>query len=251
MSASKFKLAIGIAIVAALASLAGVLVTAQRPAVAAATAASATPSPSPSAHPGHRGGPFAGAGFAFRGGSGTVTGINGGTITLRTLSGTLTVDTTSATTYSKEGHTIKLGDIKVDDVLQVRPVRTSGWSAPSAPPPTTITAQSVTVVLPTFFGRVSSISGPTIFIVTRDGQQAFVFTASGTTYESNRSTASFSDVKVDDYISAEGTQTDLKHLTADRVVISTGAGPSGGPHGFGGPFHPDGPGGPAQPGIPT
>ena len=251
MSVSKFKLAIGIAIVAALASLVGVLVTAQRPAVAAATAATATPSPSPVAHPGHRGGPFAGGDFAFAGGTGTVTGINGSTITLRTLSGTLTVDTTSATTYSKEGHTIKLGDIKVDDVLQVRPVRGSALTTPAASPPATITAQSVTVVLPTFFGRVSAIAGPTIFIVTRDGQQAFVFTASGTTYESNGFTASFGDVKVGDYIAAEGTQTDLKHLTADRVVISTGAGPSGGPRGFGGPFRLGGPGGPGQPGIPT
>ena len=250
MSASRFKLAIGIAIVAALASLVGVLVTMQRPSAAAATAAAATSSPSPSAHPGPHGGPFFRGGFAF-GGTGTVTGISGGTITLRTLTGTLTVTTTSSTTYSKEGHAIKLSDIKVDDVLAVRPVRASGSATPPASPPTTVTAQAVTVVLPTFFGRVTSISGPTFFIVTRDGGQAFVFTTSSTTYESNRSSASAGDVKVGDYISAEGTQTDLKHLTADHVVISSSAAPSGGPRGFGGPFHPGGPGGPGQPGIPT
>ena len=261
MSAQKFKLAIGIAIVATLASLVGVLLNLQRPTAAtaaSATASTASPSPSPRAG-GRFGGPFfPGGGFQRGGGSGTVTGISGGTITLRTLTGTLTVNTTSSTTYSKEGQKISLGDIKVDDVLQVRPVRSPGSSTPSPTPPTTITAQSISVVMPTFFGRVTSVSGPTIFIVTHNGQEAFVFTTSSTKYTMNSASASLSDVKAGDYISASGTQTDLKHLTADHVSISTGAGPKAGPgfgggapFGGGGPFRPRGRAAPTPSGTAT
>ena len=240
MTAKRFKLAIGIAIVATLASLVGVLLNLQRPTSATAAAATSTPSPSPHAR-GPNGAPFFGRGGfgpAFGGGgTGTVTGISGGTITLRTLSGSLTVTTTSSTTYTKEGKSIALGDIKVDDVLNVRPVRSSGSQTPTATPPTTITAQSIAVVLPTFFGRVDSVSGPTIFIVTANGQMSYVVTNSSTTYTMNGASAKLSDVKAGEYVSASGTQTDLKHLTADTVVISTNAHPGPGPGaGFGGPF---------------
>jgi hypothetical protein len=246
MSAQRFKLAIGIAIVATLASLVGVLLNLQRPATATAAAATATPSPSANPSKPHGGGPFFGrGGFGFApafggNGTGTVTGISSGTITLRTLTGTLTVNTTSSTTYTKEGKSITLSDIKVDDVVKVRPVHSSGTQTPPSTPPTTITAQSIAVVLPTFFGRVDSVSGPTIFIVTSNGQMSYVVTTSGTTYTMNGSSASFSDVKTGDYITATGTQTDLKHLTAGQVVISTdahpGPGPGGAPfRGHGGP----------------
>jgi hypothetical protein len=248
MSAQRFTLAIGIGIVVTLASLLGVLVTVNHPAAGAANAAAATPSPSPG---GHSPGPHDGIadGFGRGGGTGTVTGISNGTITLRTLRGTLTVMTTSSTTYSKEGKSISLGDIKVDDVLQVRPVHSSS-STPSPSPPTTITAQAITVVMPTFFGRVTSVSGPTIFIVTHNGQEAFVYTTSSTAYTSKNASASLSDVKAGDYVVAEGTQTDLKHLTADHVTISTSPGPAVGPR-SGGPFRPHGPGAPQPSGTAT
>ena len=238
MSANRFKLAIGIAIVATLASLIGVLLNLQRPTAAraaSATAATAAPAPSPPTRGPHGGPFFHGRGFFAGGGTGTVTGISGGTITLRTLTGTLTVTTTPSTTYNKEDQTISLSDIKVNDVLQVRPVRSSESSTPPATPPTTITAQAITVVMPTFFGRVTSVSGPTIFIVGHDGQETFVVTTSSTKYTMNRASASLSDVKAGDFVTASGAQTDLKHLTADQVNISTSAGFAGGPWFGGGP----------------
>lgn len=240
MTASRFRLAIAIAIVATLASLLGVLLTVHRPALGATAAAAATTSPSPSPHArGHFGG------FPGEGGTGTVTGISNGTITLRTLTGTLTVNTTDSTTYTKEGRSIHIADIKDGDVLAVRAQRPSGTQSPSATPPTTVTATAITVVQPTFFGRVTSISGPTIFIVARNGQEEYVFTTDATTYTSSGSAAKFTDVKAGEYISAQGTQTDLKHLTADTVTISTNAGHEGGP-GFAGPNF----GGPRFPGRP-
>jgi hypothetical protein len=235
-----------VSLVVAVGALAGVLLAA-RPSLGNATAAAATASPSPSAHAGRHGGMgFGGGGFDFAPGTGTVTGINGTTLTLRTLRGTLTVDTTPATTYSKEGKSFSLKDIKVDDVVQVRPVRPSGSSTPPASPPTTVTAQSIAVVVPAFFGRVESVSGPTIFIVTRDGQLAYVYTTGGTAYTSNGNAASFSDVKPGDYITAQGTETGVKHLTADRVVITTNPVPGPGGGFFGRPH-----GGPRTPASPT
>lgn len=242
VSTQRFRIAMATALVVTIGAIAGVLFAA-RPPAGNATAAAATSTPSPSPHPNApRGGFFGGHGLA--GGTGTVTGINGTTLTLRTLRGTLTVDTTSSTTYSKEGKSISFKDIKVDDVLQVRPVRPSGSATPPATPPTTVTAQSVTVVVPTLFGRVDSVSGPTIFIVTHDGQIAYVYTTSSTTFRSNGNTASFGDIKPGDYITAQGTQTDVKHLTADRVVIGTTPSHGPGPGGFFG--HPRG-----SPGTPT
>lgn len=238
MSPQRFRLAMAVALVATVGALAGILFAAH-PGGGTATAVAATSTPSPSPHPHAPRGGFFGRG-GIGGGSGTVTAISGSTLTLRTLTGTLTVDTTSSTTYSKAGRTISFSDIKVDDVLQVRPVRPSGSATPPASPPTTVTAQSITVVLPAFFGRVDSISGPTIFVVTHDGQIAYVYTTSATTYTSNGNTASFGDIKTGDYIAAQGTQTDLKHLTADHIVISTSPpgpafGPGGPPmHRFGG-----------------
>lgn len=241
VSPQRFRIAMAVAMVVTVGALAGVLLAA-RPSPGSSAAAAATSTPSPSSHPNApRGGFFGGHGPG--GGNGTVTGISGSTLTLRTLRGTLTVDTTSSTTYSKEGKSIGFNDIKVDDVLQVRPVRLSGPATPPASPPTTVTAQSITVVVPMVFGRVDSISGPTIFVVTHDGQMAYVYTTPSTTYTSSGNAASFSDVKPGDYIVAQGTQTDVKHLTADHVVISTTPGPGAGPggpgmHRFGGPHAP-------------
>lgn len=238
VSPQRFRIAMAVAMLVTVGALVGVVLAA-RSSSRSAVAAAATSTPSPSAHPNApRGGLFGGPGLA--GGNGTVTSINGTTLTLRTLRGTLTVDTTSSTTYSKEDKSISFKDIKIEDVVQVRPVRPSGSATPPAAPPTTVTAESITVVVPMVLGRVDSISGPTIFIVTRDGQMAYVYTTSSTTYSSKGNAASFSDIKVGDYITAQGTQTDLKHLTADHVAIvtlPTSAPGPGGPEGhrFGGP----------------
>lgn len=252
MSANRFKVAIVIAGVVAAAALAGVLLTGGRPGASAAAAGAPTASPKPAKPAGPpvdgrffgRGGAGCGAlapalagggaafdgayGFGFAcGNTGTVTQISGGTITLRTLQGTVTVDTTSSTTFSKEGRTITLSGIHVNDVVRVRGMRPSGSSTPPASPPTTLTAQSITVVMPTFVGRVVTVQGPTIFIVTADGQMAYVYTTPATTYTMNGSSSTLSAIVAGDYIAAEGTQPDITHLSADTVTISTSPHPRG------------------------
>ena len=258
MSANRFKAALLIAAIAAMAALAGVLLTGARPNASAASsnAPSATAKPAHPAGPPAagrffgRGGPGCGAlapglprgpafdgayGFGFAcGDTGTVTQISGGTLTLRTLTGSVMVNTTSSTTYSKEGHPIALSGIHVNDVVRVRGARPSGTPTPPASPPTTITAQAITVVMPTFAGRVVTVQGPTIFIVTGDGQMAYVYTTAATSYSMNGAASTLTAIVAGDYVAAEGTQTDLTHLTADDVTI--GIAPHLGRHLPGGPF---------------
>ena len=244
VSAQRFRLALLLSGVVAVAALIGVLMTSPRPAVrntGVASAATAVPGAAPAGTPAAgryfgRGGFGCGAivpggspaapafdgafGFGMGcGDEGTVTGISGSSLTLRTLVGTVTVNTTSATTYAKEGRAIAFSDVHVGDVIAVRGMRPTFPATPPASPPTTVTATSVTVVLPTFVGRVASVSGPTIFIVTANGQMAYVYTTPATTYSSGGAAAAFGDVKAGVFVVAEGDQKDLTHLTADVVTI--------------------------------
>lgn len=150
-------------------------------------------------------------------GVGTVTGISGSSLTLRTITGTLTVATESSTTYTKGGKSIKFSDIQVNDVVQVRPDRAHSQSS------TSVTASAITVVLPTLFGRVQSVSGNTITIVTATGQLAYVTTGGSTAYRMAGAAASSGDVKAGMYIIAQGTLTNMNHLSATSVQIGSAA----------------------------
>lgn len=257
MSVPRFRIALLLAAVVAVAALVGVLLTGQRSPVGVhATAATTAPSPAPSPAGGPgagrffgRGGPGCGAlvpgaapaaavpfdgayGFGFGcGGTGTVTAISGGTLTVRTLTGSITVTTSSSTRYVKEGRSIGLSDVRVNDVISVRGQRQSGSGAQ---PSTTITARQITVVMPAFVGRVVSVVGPTIFIVTANGQMAYVYTTSSTAYAMAGAASSLGAVQPGRFVYAVGTQNDLTHLTADVVRI-TSASPG---HGRRMPPHP-------------
>jgi hypothetical protein len=217
-----------------------VLLASQRPATAlsgAANAAASTAAP-------HRG---PGGDHQRMGGEGTVTGISGTSLTVRTLRGDITVNTDSSTTYMKEGKSASFNDIHVNDVIRVRQQHSAG-STPPASPPTTITATAIDIVMPSLFGRVTQVQGPTIFVVTRDGSLAYIYTTSSTTYRMNDGSATLSDAKPGTFVMAEGTRNDLTHLTADVVHISTN--PPGGPHGGPG-GHPPGHPAPTQSGTAT
>ena len=91
------------------------------------------------------------------GGSGTVTAIDKTsspqTLTLRTETGTETVDISSTTTFTKEMQTIDLNAIALNDVVRVVPVRPTSGSAPSGTTPVTpgtgtVAASRVIVVEP-------------------------------------------------------------------------------------------------------
>jgi Domain of unknown function (DUF5666) len=222
-------------VIAVVGATTGFIVTHAASPNSANTAAVTKPSPSPSAHKpsfgGHSpgglmcGAPFAGDGFGgpsfFGGGfcggeTGTVIKISGSTLTLRTLAGTVTVTTTSSTTYSREEQQVHLSAVKVGDVVAVRGSRTG--TSPTATSP--IAATAITVEVPSISGRVQSVSGKTVTLVTGDGQLAYITISSSTAYHGVRgATATSSSVKAGVYIVAQGTQIGLTTLNADNVQV--------------------------------
>lgn len=216
--------------------------------LASTTASTPTPKGAPAEHPPSFGrggfgfpcgGGFTSAGFGATfsgfcgGGTGTVTKVSGSTLTLRTLTGTLTVTTSSTTKYSREAKQVSFGAIKVGDVLAVRGSR-SGTSKTATSP---IAATAITIEVPSISGRVQSVSGGTITLVTGNGQLEYVSTSGGTAYQGFRGAASSSaSVKAGVFIVAEGTQTDLTHLQADTIEVVGNF--NGAPHGFPGHFGP-------------
>jgi hypothetical protein len=224
---------LGVAVaIAVVGAAAGFVVTrASSVTLANTTAAKPTPSGSPSQHPpsfgrGGFGFPCA-SGFssaassfagAFCGGAtGTVTNISGSTLTLRTLQGTDTVTTTSATTYSREGKKVSFSAVKVGDVVQVRSTHGGPASKTVTPP---ITAVAITIEVPTITGRVQSVSGNTITLVTSNGQLEYATTSSATVYQGiGNATATSASVKSGIYVVVQGTETDLTHITADGVQV--------------------------------
>jgi hypothetical protein len=212
----------------------GFIVTRAASPTAANTTAAAKPSPSPSTHRpsfaprggfGSMCGAPAGAGFGgpsfFGGGfcggeTGTVTKISGSTLTLRTLAGTVTVTTTSSTTYGREEQSVKFSAVKVGDVVAVRGKR-SGTSPTASSP---IAATAITIEVPSVSGRVQSVSGSTVTLVTGDGQLEDVTISGSTVYHGLRgASATSSSVKAGVYIVAQGSQVSLTTLNADDVQV--------------------------------
>jgi Domain of unknown function (DUF5666) len=238
-------IALGIAVIGAVAGF--VVTRAGSVTLASADAAQPSASAKPSAHPPSfgRGGfgfpcssgftstGFGAAAAGFCGGdTGTVTGISGSTITLRTLAGTVTVTTSSSTKYSREGKQLTFSAIKVGEVVAVRGSRGTAKTASSP-----IAATAITIDVPTITGRVQSVSGSTITLVTSDGQLEYVTTSGATVYQGLRgAAATSSSVKAGVFVVAQGTETDLTHMTADGVQVLGNM--SFAPHSF--PGHPGG-----------
>lgn len=171
---------------------------------------------------GHGGGPRGGPGG--RGGGGTITAINDTTLTLRTMNGTETVDTSSSTTYTREHQTISFSDLSVGEIVHVRAApassRSSSSSTPAQPGTGTVNAGRVTVVEPSLDGRVTSASNGTYSLVGRDGQLLTLSTTSSTRYYNRTSQASSSAISDGTHIRAQGTQDSLTHLTADVISVA-------------------------------
>jgi hypothetical protein len=215
----------------------------------------------PAAHaqfiPNARGPRTGGGGFAvgrMGGGGGTITAINGSTLTLRTMAGTETVNTSGSTTYMKDRQTITFGDLKVGDVVHVVP--TAGAARPATPGTGTVDASRIVVVEPMLMGRVSSVDGDTVNLVGRDGQMLTVTLTDSTKYFNGAQSADRSAITAGSRILAAGSQDSVTHLTASVVTVlpanahpmwrGRGAGRFGGK---GGPGGPGGVGGASGPGF--
>ncbi|HEX3606996.1 MAG TPA: DUF5666 domain-containing protein [Candidatus Dormibacteraeota bacterium] len=183
-------------------------------------------------------GPRGGTGAIRGGAGGTITQINGGTLTLRTEEGTQTVNTSGSTTYMKDRQTIALSDLKVGDVVHVVP--DANTPRPATPGTGTVSASRIVVVEPMLGGRVTSIDGDTVNLVGRDGRELTVTLGGDTKYFNGMQSADRSAVTVGSHIVAAGSQDSLTHLTASVItVVPKGAGGAA-PMWRGGGHHPDG-----------
>lgn len=227
----------GLAAGAAFAAVTGVAAAATGGSAATAPSGKASAPAAPPAHPDAPGGPIGGPGPSGMpgppggmglggpggpGGEGTITAINGSTLTLRTMNGSETVDTSSSTTYSKERLSIDFADLSIGDVVAVSgsPARSGTSSAPPPPGTGTVDASRITVVEPTFVGRVVSDSGGVLTLVGPDGQLLSVHTSSSTRYYQGTQSTTSSAVSDGTHILAEGTQTGLTSLDADVVAVA-------------------------------
>ena len=206
------------------------------------TATSATPNPTAgTTWPGtNHGGGFDGdrgfGGGGFGGGGGTITAINGSTVTLRTEQSTETVKTTSKTTYTKERVATSFAQLHVGDVVRVDAPRPT--SATATPGTGTVTATGIDVVQPELTGRVTKIEAGTYTLVGRNGQLETVSTAGSTRYFDGSTKTTAASVKVGSYVVAEGSQDSLTHLSADVVGLLPKPAPGAHGGGFPGRFGP-------------
>lgn len=147
---------------------------------ASSSAPSGTSSTAPARNPGTA--PLGGKhGHGPKGGGGTITAINGSTLSLRTEQGTETVTTSSSTTYTKEQQSISIGGLHVGDIVHVAGTPTSTSATPGTG---TVAATAVAVVQPTLAGRVASVSGGTLNLIGKDGRQFTVSVTGSTRYYS-------------------------------------------------------------------
>jgi hypothetical protein len=171
------------------------------------------------------------------GAPGTITAIQGSTLTLRTMNGTETVDTSSATTFTKELQTISLSDLHIGDVVQVVGTPASNSSSDSSsssrarsePGTGILAATRVAVIEPTFMGRVISRSGATYTLAGPEGQLLSVTTSGSTRYYRGTSEVSSLAISSGSRIMVEGTQQTLTSLRADLITLAPPA-PSLGRH---------------------
>ena len=174
---------------------------------------------------GFRGGGFGPGGF----GGIEVTAIKGSELSLKTDDGwTRTISVTSATTITKAGATIAIGDLAVGDHIRLGQQKASDG---------TYAVTAIVVVLPTIAGQVSAIDGNTITITQAGGTTAKIHVSGSTRYQVDGVSGSLSEVKVGSFLVAEGTQRADGSLDAAAIHsgLGNGAGPRGpGVPGFGG-----------------
>jgi hypothetical protein len=199
------------------------------------TTPNAPTAPNGGAWSGPKGGMHGGFGMGgMRGGPGvgfrdiTITNINDSDISLKTDDGwTRTIAVTSDTKITKGGQTIARSDLQVGDQVHFSETKNTDG---------TYTITEITVVLPTIAGQVTAIDGSTITVTVPGGTTATIHVSGDTTFTVDGVTgAKLSDIKVNSFVIAEGTQQSDGSL--DASVLHSGFGAR---DGNGGPGHWDG-----------
>ena len=171
---------------------------------------------------GMRGGGMRGGGFHDI----TIASISGSSLSLKTADGwTRTITPTSTTTITKAGATITVSDLEVGDQIAFSQTRQTDG---------TYTIDAIRVILPSVGGQVSAVGSNTITVTQRDGTTATIHVDSATTYQVDGvTTAKLSDIKVGDFVMAQGELRTDGSLDASTVASGFRGGPGKGGHGHG------------------
>ncbi len=156
----------------------------------------------------------------------TIASISGSSLSLKTADGwARTITPTSTTTITKAGATITASDLEVGDQITFSQTRQTDG---------TYTIDAIRVILPSVGGQVSAVSGSTITVTQRDGTSATIHVDSATTYQvEGVTTATLSDIKVGNFVMAQGTLRTDGSLDASTVASGFRGGPGMGGHGHG------------------
>lgn len=148
--------------------------------------------------------------------TGTVSGINGGTLTIVARGTTYKVDATNAKTVRRFNASMKLSDIQIGDIVQVKGVMQTSTSITA----TDVRDLSLQARHGQFNGTVQSISGTSFVITTEHKGTQTINTTSSTMYKHLGKTAAFTDIAVGSRLRVYGVwNTTNKNVTAKLIVI--------------------------------
>ena len=140
-----------------------------------------------------------------------ITGIDGSKLSLKTTDGwTRTIDATGAT-ITKAGKTIAVTDLKVGDQINFRESRQSDGS---------YKITTISVVVPTASGTVTSVASSSVTIKQFDGSSKTLTLTSSTTYTQAGATATKTALVAGVRITAQGTVDSSGNFTATAVTIA-------------------------------
>ena len=161
----------------------------------------------------------------FQGTGGTITAIDGDTLTLKTLNGgTATVKLTNSTMYRRDGQPAKLADFKVGDMVMVRG-ETSGentWTAQGVMAnPRRMMMMREQMGKKFIAGDIQNIDDTKLTIKRVDGETQVIEVDETTSLRNaKRESITLADVKVGDRVVGRG---DLKNGVFVPAVLNVGA----------------------------
>lgn len=160
----------------------------------------------------------------FQGTGGTITAIDGDTLTLKTMQGdTATVKLTSSTQYRRDGQTAKLADFKVGDVVFVRGEKSGDntWTAQGVMFNQNAMMMREQLGKKFIAGEVTKIEDTKLTIKRIDGQEQTIEVDENTSFRNAKhESITLADVKVGDHVGGRG---DLKDGVFVPAVLNVGA----------------------------
>ncbi len=161
----------------------------------------------------------------FQGTGGTITAIDGDTLTLKTMSGrTATVKLTDSTMYRRDGQPAKLADFKVGEMVMVRGESTgeNTWTAQGVMAnPQRMMMMREQMGKKIIAGDVQKIEDTQLTIKRVDGETQVIEVDENTSFRNaKRESITLADVKVGDRVFGRG---DLKDGVFVPAVLNVGA----------------------------